>query len=146
MMGGHGSVEQSRSTADRVTCGKRKTMKVPLYHCDQIGQFIGLRATFKRLWQQLICLNLPHSQAIFVKVSKSLIFLVKSSQGNFYIHLAFFSGHTALYAKNNYGFCTNDMQCKIITFGRPQAQIGRMNQKGSKINRIFNLRFSLHRK
>ena len=28
--------------------------------------------------QQLICPNLPHSQAFFVKVSKSLIFLVKS--------------------------------------------------------------------
>ena len=50
--------------------------------CDQIGQFIGLRATFQRLWQQLICPNLLHSQAILVKVSKYLSFLVKSFLGN----------------------------------------------------------------
>ena len=31
------------------------------FQCDQIGRFIGLWATFKRLWQQLICPNLPHS-------------------------------------------------------------------------------------
>ena len=36
------------------------------------------------------CQNLPHSYAIFVKVSKSLIFLVKSFLGNFYKHLAIF--------------------------------------------------------
>ena len=29
--------------------------------CDQIEQFIGLWATFKSLWQQLFCLNLPYS-------------------------------------------------------------------------------------
>ena len=45
--------------------------------CDQIGRFIGLWATFSCLWQQLICPNLPHSKVIFVKVSKSIIFLVK---------------------------------------------------------------------
>ena len=33
-------------------------------------------------------------KAIFVKVSKSIIFLVKSFLGNFYRHLAIFSGHT----------------------------------------------------
>ena len=49
-----------------------------LDQCDQIGQFIGLRATFKSLWQQLICPNLPNFKSIFVNVSKSLIFLVKS--------------------------------------------------------------------
>ena len=53
---------------------------------DQIGQIIGLWATFQSLWQQLFCPNLP----IFVKVSKSLIFLVKSFLGNFYKHLATF--------------------------------------------------------
>ena len=42
--------------------------------CDQIGQFIELCATFSSLWQQLICPHLLHSQAIFVKVSKSFIF------------------------------------------------------------------------
>ena len=46
--------------------------------CDQIGRFIGLCTTFQSLQQQLICPNLPHYQAIFVKVSKSFIFLVKS--------------------------------------------------------------------
>ena len=34
--------------------------------------------------------NRPHSQAIFVKVSKSFIFLVKSFLGNFYRHLTTF--------------------------------------------------------
>ena len=56
--------------------------------CDQIGQFIWHWATFQRLWQQLVWPNLPHSKAIFVKVSISLIFLVKSFLGNFYRHLA----------------------------------------------------------
>ena len=58
--------------------------------CDQIGRFIGLEATFQSLWQQLICPNTLHSLGIFVKVSKSLIFLVKSFLGNFYRYLATF--------------------------------------------------------
>ena len=62
--------------------------------CDQIGRFIGICATFQSLMQQLICPNLPHSLAIFVKVSKSLFLLVKSFLGNFYRHLAFFTGQT----------------------------------------------------
>ena len=62
--------------------------------CDQIGRFFGLWTTFQSLWQQLICANLLHSQAIFVKESKSVIFLVKSFLGNFYRHLAnFFWSH-----------------------------------------------------
>ena len=44
--------------------------------------------------QQLMCPNLPHSLAIFVKVLKSIIFLVKSFLGNFYRQFAYFSGHT----------------------------------------------------
>ena len=63
--------------------------------CDQIGRLIGLWATFLSLWLQLVCPNLSHSQAIFVKVLKCIIFLVKSFLGNFYRHLAIFSGHTA---------------------------------------------------
>ena len=43
---------------------------------------------------KLICPNLPHSQAIYVKLSKDLIFLLKSFLGNFYRHLATFTGHT----------------------------------------------------
>ena len=35
-------------------------------------------------------------EVIFVKVSKPIIFLVKSFLGNFYRHLSIFSGHTAL--------------------------------------------------
>ena len=58
--------------------------------CGQIGRFNRLWATFRSLWQQLNCPNLPYSCAIFVKVSKSLIFLVKSFLGNFYRHLATF--------------------------------------------------------
>ena len=62
--------------------------------CDQTGRFIGLWASFQTLWQQLICPNIPHSQAIVVKVLKYIIFLKKSFLGNFYRHLAIFSGHT----------------------------------------------------
>ena len=64
------------------------------HQCDQIGQFIGLWATFQSLCQQLVYPNLPHYEAIFVKVSKSLIFQVKSFLGNFYTHLQIFTGHT----------------------------------------------------
>ena len=58
--------------------------------CDQIGRFIVLWATFQSLWRQLICPNLLHCLAIFVKVSKSLIFLVKLFWRDFYRHLAIF--------------------------------------------------------
>ena len=58
------------------------------HHCDQIGRFIAFWATFQSLWQQLFCPNCPHFQAIFVKVSKSFIFLVKSFLATFYTHLA----------------------------------------------------------
>ena len=42
----------------------------------RLGDFWTL-GNFLIIWQQLICPNLPHSLAIFVKVSKSIIFLVK---------------------------------------------------------------------
>ena len=58
--------------------------------CEQIWRFIGLWATFKCFWQHLICPNLSHSKGIFVKGSKSIIFLVKSGLGKFYRHLAIF--------------------------------------------------------
>ena len=39
-----------------------KNWKFPISNqCDQIWQFIGLWASFKSFWQQLICPNLPHS-------------------------------------------------------------------------------------
>ena len=65
------------------------------YQCDQIGRFIGLWTTFQSLWQQFICPNVLHSKAIFVKVSKSLILLVKSFLGKFKDIWRFFTGHTA---------------------------------------------------
>ena len=58
--------------------------------CDQIGRFFGFWATFQSLWQQLIFPILLHSQAIFVKVSKTIIVLVKLFLGDFYRHLAIF--------------------------------------------------------
>ena len=58
--------------------------------CDQIGRFIGIWATFQSLCQQWVCPNLPYSWAIFLKLSKSLIFLVKSLLDSFYGHLATF--------------------------------------------------------
>ena len=62
--------------------------------CDQIWWYIGLWATFQSPWQQLICPNIQYSLTIFVKVSKSSIFLVKSFLGNFYRHLVtFYSSH-----------------------------------------------------
>ena len=39
--------------------------------------------------------NFPNSQANFVKVLKSILFLVKSFLDNFYRHLAIFSGYIA---------------------------------------------------
>ena len=45
---------------------------------------------FLSLWQQLFSPTLPHSWAIFVKVTKYIIFLVKSFLSNFYRHLAIF--------------------------------------------------------
>ena len=58
--------------------------------CDQIRRFFALWATIQSLWQQLYYPNCPHCWAIFVKVPKSFIFLVKSYLGNFNRHLAIF--------------------------------------------------------
>ena len=59
--------------------------------CDQIGRFIGLWATF--------LISLPKSPASLLgnscKGVKIYNFLVKSFLGNFYRHLATFTGHTA---------------------------------------------------
>ena len=57
---------------------------------DQIGRFIALWATFQSLWQQLFYPNCPHFWAIFMKLSKHFIFLVKSFLGNFFRHLTTF--------------------------------------------------------
>ena len=63
---------------------------VPTCPCGLIGRFIALWATFWSLWQQLFSPKRPHFLAIFVKVSKSFISLVKSFLGNFYRRLATF--------------------------------------------------------
>ena len=70
-------------------CSQFSYLGCPI-QCDQIGRFIGLWAIFWSLWLQLICPNFQHSKAIFVKVLKSIIFLVKSFLGNFYRNLAIF--------------------------------------------------------
>ena len=67
------------------------------FQCDQVGQFIGLWATFQSPRPQLICPNLLHFQAIFVKVSKSFIFLGKSFWVTFTDIRRFFTGHTAAF-------------------------------------------------
>ena len=69
--------------------------------CDQIVWFIAIWATFQSIWLPKAlksCPNLPHYLAIFVKVSKSIIFLVKHFLGNFYRHMAIFSGHTGFWS------------------------------------------------
>ena len=78
----------------RVLEGKNKLLLVITeqahVQCDHIGRFFALWATIQSQWQQLFYPNRPHCWAIFVKVSKSFISLVKSFLGNFYKHLAIF--------------------------------------------------------
>ena len=50
----------------------------------------GLCAIFQSLWQQLFVQNRQHFEALFVKVSKSFLSLVKIIFGNFYRHWATF--------------------------------------------------------
>ena len=88
--------------------------------CNQIGRFVVLWSTIESLWQQLICPNLSHSWASFVKVSKSFIFLVNSLLGNFYRHLAiFFWSHWLLanhtFKPSGYG--------RRLAFWRPWVRI-----------------------
>ena len=56
----------------------------------RLGDLLDFGQLFKAFGKQLLCPNLPHSKAILVKVSKSLIFQVKSFLGNFNRHLAIF--------------------------------------------------------
>ena len=83
--------------------------------CDQIGRFISLWATFQSLQQQLFCPNRPDFMAIFVKLSKSFIFLVLSVLGNFYRHFATFywSLTNDPTFHNRTGLC---IQCFMMTF------------------------------
>ena len=60
-----------RWTLTDKTLPRKSDVDVDSSQCDQIGQFIGLWTTFQSLWQKLICPNLLHAYAIFIKVSKS---------------------------------------------------------------------------
>ena len=91
------SIEFEPSTCEPSSKGERIAVQLVsgltgLDQCDHIWRFIGLKATFQRLWQQLICPNLPHSWPIFVKLSKSIIFLMKSFLGNFYRQWSHWTG------------------------------------------------------
>ena len=71
-----------------------QTLAMPI-SVTRLGGLLDFGQLFKAFGNNLICQNLPHSQAIYVKVSKSLIFLVKSFLGHFYRHLAtFYTGNT----------------------------------------------------
>ena len=58
--------------------------------CDQIGRFFALLATIQKLVATIILPKLATLSAIFVKVSKPFIFLLKSFLDNFDRHLAIF--------------------------------------------------------
>ena len=60
----------------------------------RLGDLLHLGQHFKASGKNYFA-QIAHILAIFVKVSKSFIFLVQSFLGNFYIHLATFSGHTS---------------------------------------------------
>ena len=67
----------------------------PYVQCDQIWRFIELCQLLNAFGNTLFAQISHMPKDIFVKVTKSIIFLVKSFLGNFYRHLAIFSGHTA---------------------------------------------------
>ena len=71
--------------------------------CDQIERFFALWATIQSRWQQLFYPNCPHCLAIFVKLSKSFIFLLKSFLGNLYRYLAIFIWSHWLQIPSDYG-------------------------------------------
>ena len=58
----------------------------------------AIYSTLCKFLKPLAIINLPKSPTflgIFIKVSKYVTFQMKSFWGNFYSHLAIFSGHTA---------------------------------------------------
>ena len=78
--------------------------------CDQIGRIFALWATIQSREQQLFYPNRPHCYTIFVKVSKSIIFLVKSFLGNFYRHLAIFIWSHCFFSSLSF-FCVETLNC-----------------------------------
>ena len=75
----------------------------------------GIWATFYSLRQQLICPNFLILKQLFVKVSKSIIFLVKSFLGNFCRHLAIFSGHTVFVTRRKMFYSINPLFSNICS-------------------------------
>ena len=63
---------------------------LPLPWYASSATILGDLLDFGQLFKALICPNLSHSWGIFVKVSKSFIFLVKSFLGNFNRFFAIF--------------------------------------------------------
>ena len=71
-------------------------MEISLYcqQYDQIGVFIALWAISQSLLATIILPNRQHFKAIFVKVSKSFISLVKIIFGQLFIDIGLlFTGH-----------------------------------------------------
>ena len=71
--------------------------------CHQIGEFIALLGNFSKPVGTIILPKLTKILAIFVKVSKSLIFLVQSFLGNFFRHLVTFYWSPS--SEHNSSFC-----------------------------------------
>ena len=95
----------------RIECANESTTMLFVFTVLMCGQQSCLSNSSQILWtstsmtrfddfldfgQQLICPSLPHSSAIFVKLSKSFIFLVKPFLVNFYRQYAIFSCPTDL--------------------------------------------------
>ena len=97
----------------------KERKKEHLQQCDQIGGFFAFWVSIQSRWQQLFFHNSSHCQAIFVTVSKSLFFLVKSFLGNFYKHLAifYFTGHTEFCSGKVKNFFNFLQQSVNATFG-----------------------------
>ena len=90
-MGSHPGVINSHGHSPHLTaCWSPTCSLTTAASVTTLGDLFDFGQLFKALGQQLICPNLPHSQAIFEKVSKSFIFPLKSYLGNFYRHLAIF--------------------------------------------------------
>ena len=74
--------------------------------------------TLANFSKSLATINLPKSPSFsgnFVKVSKTIIFLVKSFLGNFYRHLAiFFWSHCQLFNFYNFATSKQEIGCKKV--------------------------------
>ena len=91
-------------------------MHIPIANSvTRLGYFFALWATIQSRWQQLSYTNHQHCQTIFVKVSKSFIFLVKSFLGNFLRHLANFIWSHWLF------ICRNQLQQNKQICGLPKT-------------------------